>query len=94
MISDSAALQDADVWFLHIQFTGRNVRLPKQHKILPEVDFKSSASPVKSDIFYKMIPIDNAVSYYPHDNIVGSLEYDECVKWDLLIVCRMPESIW
>ena len=42
IISDSVELWDADILFLHIHLMGTNVRLPKIHKIPPEVDFESS----------------------------------------------------
>ena len=38
-------------------------------------------------------PVDNAVPHNPHDNIVDSLVYDECMRLILLFVCRMLESI-
>ena len=38
IISDSVELWDTAVCFLHIQLIGTNVRLPKIHKILREVD--------------------------------------------------------
>ena len=44
MISDSVELWDTDVCFLRVQLMGTNVRLPKIHKTLPEVDFESSRS--------------------------------------------------
>ena len=37
-ISDSVELLDTDDCFLHLQLMGTNVRLPKIHKTLPEVD--------------------------------------------------------
>ena len=49
IISDSAGLWDTVVCALHIQLMGTNVRLPKIHKTLPEVDFESSRSPAKSE---------------------------------------------
>ena len=49
MVSDSEELWDTDVCFLHIQLMGTSVRLPKIHKIHPEVDFQSSRSPAKSE---------------------------------------------
>ena len=49
MISDSVELWDSVVCVLHIQLSGTNVRLPKIHKIPPEVDFESSRSPAKSE---------------------------------------------
>ena len=49
MISDSVEVWETDVCFLHIQLIGTNVWLPKMHKIPPEVDFKSSRSPAKSE---------------------------------------------
>ena len=53
MISDSVELWDTDVCFLHIQLIGTNVRLPKIHKTLPEVDFESSRPPAKSESWNK-----------------------------------------
>ena len=49
IISDAVELWDIGVCFLHIQLMGRNVRLPKEQKILPDVEFESSKSPVKSE---------------------------------------------
>ena len=49
MISDSVELWDTEVCFLHIQFTGTNVRLPNKQKIPPEVDLESSRSAAKSE---------------------------------------------
>ena len=48
-ISDSVELRDTDVCFLYNQLSGTNVRLPKIHWILPEVDFECSRSPAKSE---------------------------------------------
>ena len=42
-------LCETEVCFLHIQLVGTNVRLPKIHRILPDVDFESSRSPAKSE---------------------------------------------
>ena len=53
MISDSVELWDTDVSFLHIQLTGRIVRLPKTHRIPFEVDFESPTSPAKSESWKK-----------------------------------------
>ena len=44
--SDSVELK---VYCLHVQLAGTNVRLPKIHKIPPEVDSESSRSPTKSE---------------------------------------------
>ena len=44
MISDAVELWDTDVCFLHIQPMETNVRLPKKHKTLMEVDFAFSKS--------------------------------------------------
>ena len=48
IIADSVELWDTGVCFLHIQLMGTSVRLPKMHKIPPEVDCESSKSPAKS----------------------------------------------
>ena len=69
MISDSVELWDTDVCFLHIQLIVTNVRLPKIHKIHPEVDFESSKSPAKTESWNN--PIDNAQPCYPHDNEIN-----------------------
>ena len=42
-------VRETEACFLHIQLLGMNVRLPKIHKSLPEVDFESSRSPAKSE---------------------------------------------
>ena len=52
-ISDSVELWDTYVCFLHIQLVGTNVRLPKTHKIHPEVGFESSRSPAKFESWNK-----------------------------------------
>ena len=54
---------------------GTNVRLPKTHKILTEVDLVSSRSPAKSESWNN--PIDNAEPCFPHENIVGGHSCDE-----------------
>ena len=38
MTSASLELCETEVCFLHIQLMGANVRLPKMHRILPDVD--------------------------------------------------------
>ena len=91
MISDSVELCETEVCFLHIQLIVTNVRLPKIHKIHPEVDFESSRSPAKTESWNN--PIDNAQPCYPHDNTAGSHLCDECMKSILPNVCRKPESI-
>ena len=48
MISDSAELWETAVCFLHIQFVGTNVWLPKTHNVPPEVDFQSSTAKSES----------------------------------------------
>ena len=40
---------EPEACFLHLQLIGTNVRLPKMHKIPPDVDFESSRSPAKSE---------------------------------------------
>ena len=57
-ISDFVELCETQVCFLHISLTGTNVRLPKMHRIPPEVDVESSRSPAKSE-FWKN-PVCNA----------------------------------
>ena len=49
MISDSVELWDADVCFLHIQLMGQMYDFQIYMKNSPEVDFKSSRSPAKSE---------------------------------------------
>ena len=49
IISDSVELWETAVCFLHIQFIGPTVWLPKTHNVPPEVDFESSRSPAKSE---------------------------------------------
>ena len=46
----SASVEPCDeVCFLHFQLIGTNVRLPKMHRIPPDVDFESSRSSAKSE---------------------------------------------
>ena len=47
-------------------------------RFLLRLIFKSCKS--QQSLSLGMTPIDNAVPCYPHDNIVGSLECDECMK--------------
>ena len=49
IISASVELCETEVCFLHIQLVGTNVRLPKMHRIPPDVDFESSRSSAKSE---------------------------------------------
>ena len=49
MISDSFEMCETEVCFGHIQLIGTNVWLPKMHNVPPDVDFKSSRSPAKSE---------------------------------------------
>ena len=51
--TDSVELCETEVRFLHIQHVGTNVRLPKIHRIHPEVDLESSTSPEKSESWGK-----------------------------------------
>ena len=67
------------VCFLHIQLIRTYVRLPKIHKIPPEVDFWILKIPQQS-LSLGTIPIENAAPNYPHDNVVGSHLCDECMK--------------
>ena len=47
--SASVELCETEVCFLHIQLLGKNVWLPKMHRVPPDVDFESSGSPAKSE---------------------------------------------
>ena len=49
IISASVELCQTEVCFLHIQLIGTNMRLPKMHRIPPDIDFESSRSPAKSE---------------------------------------------
>ena len=49
MISDSVEVCETGVYFLHIQLSGTNERLPEKHDVPPEVDFESSRSLAKSE---------------------------------------------
>ena len=44
IISPTVELCETEACFLHIQLIGTNVRLPKMHRIPPDVDFQSSRS--------------------------------------------------
>ena len=79
-------LCDTEVCFLHIQPTGTNVRLPKIHKILPEVDLEFSRSAGKVSL--GTLPIDNAAPYYPNGNIVCDHSCDEREKSNEPRVCH------
>ena len=78
-ISDFVELWDTDVCFLHIQLMEKNVRLPKIHKIPPEIDFVSPQGR-QQNLSHSTNSIDNAEPSYPHDNTVGSHWCDECMK--------------
>ena len=47
--SDSVELCESAVCFWHIQLIGTNIRLPKMHKIPPDVDFESTRSPAERE---------------------------------------------
>ena len=79
MISHSVEQWDTDVCFLHIQLMGTNVRLPKIHKIPPEVDVLSPQGR-QQNLTLGINSIDNAESCFTHDNNVGSHLRDECMK--------------
>ena len=49
IIKASVELWETEVCLLHIQLIGATVRLPKKHKIPPDVHFESSKSPAKSE---------------------------------------------
>ena len=61
--SDTVELCETAVCFLHIQLIGSSVRLPKMHKMPPDVDFESSRSTAKSKSC-------NNRQLFLHDNIV------------------------
>ena len=60
MISASVELCETEVCFLHVQLFGTNVRLPKMHRIPPDVDFESSRSPACSVSHMTMYEIKRA----------------------------------
>ena len=91
MISDSVELCETAVCFLHTQLTATHVLFPKIHKTPPEVDL--SPQDHQQSLSLETNPVDTAEPCDPHDNIVGSHLCDECLKYILPIVCRMPESI-
>ena len=43
-------LSETEVCFLHIQLFGTNGRLPKIHRIIPDVDFESSRSAANQNL--------------------------------------------
>ena len=47
--SASVEMCETEVCFLHIQLVGTFVRLPKIHRIQPDLDFESSRSSAKSE---------------------------------------------
>ena len=49
MISDSVALCETAVCFLHQNLLEQMCDFPKMHNVSPEVDFESSRSPAKSE---------------------------------------------
>ena len=49
LISDSVVLYETEDGFFYVQVIGTNVRLPKVHKMFPDVDSGSSRSPAKSE---------------------------------------------
>ena len=68
-----------------------DVRLPKIHKIPPEVVL--SPQGLQQNLSLATNLIDNVVLHFPHDNIDGSFLHDECVKLVLPIVCHKLVSI-
>ena len=72
---------------------GTNVRLPKIHKILTEVDFLSPQGR-QQNLSLGINPIDNAETCFPHGNTVGSHLCDECVKSNESNVGHKLLSIW
>ena len=58
----------SEVCFLHIQFSGTNVRLPDKHKTPPDVDFESSRSPAKSESWNK--PSRQSCAVLPHMTVL------------------------
>ena len=91
MISASVKLCDTEVCFLQIQLKGTVVRLQKIHKILHEVDLESSS--FEKSLSFGTIPIDNAVLYLPHGNIVCGHWCDECRLSNELSACHKLSSI-
>ena len=89
--SDSVELCEAEVCFLHIQLVGTNVWLPKIHRIPPEVDFETSKS--QQSLSIEIIPIYNAVLYFPHGNAVCHHSCYECNKSSEPSVCHKLSSI-
>ena len=39
-------------------------------------------------------PMDNVVLHFPHENLDGSLSFDECLRCMLPVVCHKLVSIW
>ena len=78
MIPDSGRTVGYWRLFLAHPTNGTNVRLPKMHHTLPEVDFESSRSPAKSESWIK--PNLKCCAVYPHDHVVGNRLCHECKK--------------
>ena len=93
MISGSVELCETEVCFLHIQFIGTNVGLPKMHNVPPEVDFESSRSLVKSESWNS--PNLLVWQCFPHDNFVCIHMCDECKRSNEIIIChRLWSILW
>ena len=75
IISDSVESWESEHYFFLIQLTETNNLLLKINKISPEIDFESSSTSARSESLDESIC--SAVSYFPHDSIVGS----SCASW-------------
>ena len=83
IISASVVLCETEVCFLHIQLNGTKVRLPKMHRIPPEVDL--SLQGLLQNRSLEIILICIVVLHFPHDNIVW---IHSCERSNALSVCH------
>ena len=81
MISDSVDLRDTDVYFLHFQLMGTNVRLPNPQGL-------------QQHLSLELNPTNSAEPCFPHDNIVGNRLCDECMRSNELNVGHKLLSTW
>ena len=86
IISDDIELCYTHAFLLHIEHIGTNVWLPNTHSVRPKVDFASSTSPEKSESWKQSQSA--LLCGFPHNNVVCIHSCDECMRSNVLDVCR------